>query len=167
MHLVGSDEQSFMYYGTHHMYWLADTQLMQLLIERLAPEYPPETQTNAADILAAIAHTQPSPLASKLSSAEYMQMLFKRALVPECANVLVPTLNVCIALLEPKRVSTEGASQESGNAGASSDGTLKATAVMSILNQIPRLIDLLKQEVGILNPFLGLNKRLVYIKSHR
>mmetsp|Transcript_27788 Transcript_27788/g.66027 ORF Transcript_27788/g.66027 Transcript_27788/m.66027 type:complete len:671 (-) Transcript_27788:342-2354(-) len=151
--LVGSDEQSFMYYGNHHMYWLAETNLMDLLIERLGPGFPPEVQANAADILAAIAHTQPSPLATKLSTWRYMEMLFARALEPGRGDVLVPTLNVCIALLEPKRVSTEndfmspdvsaiGALHSSQPAG---DSSLKAEAAKGILKEMPRLVELLKQ----------------------
>mmetsp|Transcript_9458 Transcript_9458/g.26990 ORF Transcript_9458/g.26990 Transcript_9458/m.26990 type:complete len:578 (+) Transcript_9458:485-2218(+) len=146
--LVGSDEQSYMYYGSHHMYWLADTPLMEMLINRLSPEFPVETQANAAEILGAIAHTQPSPLASQLGSNEYMEMLFQRALAPGCRGVLVPTLNVCVALLEPKRVSTESSyaspDVSTSKAGAGKDSSLKLGAVQSILKELPKLVDLLK-----------------------
>jgi serine/threonine-protein phosphatase 6 regulatory subunit 3 len=155
VHLVGSGEQSYTYYGNHHMYWLAETSLMQMLVDRLSAEYPSETQSNAADILAAIAHTQPSPLASKLSSWEFMKMLFQRALDPSGSGVLVPTLNVCIALLDPKRVQTEqdmGMSMGGGSGelrpSSPVDSGLKEHAVSGILEEMPQLVQLLQHDDG-------------------
>lgn len=155
VHLVGSGEQSYTYYGNHHMYWLAETSLMQMLVDRLSAEYPSETQSNAADILAAIAHTQPSPLASKLSSWEFMKMLFQRALDPSGSGVLVPTLNVCIALLDPKRVQTEqdmGMSMGGGSGelrpSSPVDSGLKEHAVRGILEEMPQLVQLLQHDDG-------------------
>eukprot|EP00951_Prasinocladus_malaysianus_P004672 scaffold32998_cov49-Prasinocladus_malaysianus.AAC.1 len=58
-----------------------------------------------------------------------MDMLFQRALAPEGSGVLVPALNVCIALLEPKRTNMEGGyGMGSPESGANNTGNAVDTA---------------------------------------
>lgn len=57
-------------------------------------------QANAAEILAAIAQSQGSPLARGLTSPEFLELLVSRALTP-APGTTTHALNVCIALLEP------------------------------------------------------------------
>jgi len=82
------------------MQWLAETPLVNMLLERLGPNLH-HVQANAADILTAIAHTQPSALATQLMQPPAIAALFSRALEPG-SKVLVTALDVCAALLEPQ-----------------------------------------------------------------
>jgi serine/threonine-protein phosphatase 6 regulatory subunit 3 len=100
--LVGADEQSSMVFMPMHTQWLVETPLLDMLLERLGPGWSSDAVTNAADILTAIAHTQPSALSAKLMQPSSISALFKRALEPG-GKVLVPALEVCSALLEPRR----------------------------------------------------------------
>lgn len=63
-------------------------------------------QANSADILCAIAHSQPSPLASKLMREQSIRSLLGHATAAD-STVVVPALDVCVALLEPRRSSME------------------------------------------------------------
>jgi serine/threonine-protein phosphatase 6 regulatory subunit 3 len=100
--LAGADEQSSMVFLPMHTQWLVETPLLDMLLERLGPGWSSDAVTNAADILTAIAHTQPSALSAKLMQPSSISALFKRALEPG-GKVLVPALEVCSALLEPRR----------------------------------------------------------------
>lgn len=80
--------------------WLSETRLLYQLLDKLAPDQPVEAQNNAAEILAAIAQSQVSPLTRNLAGPEFIEQLFQRALAPE-GGVVTHALNVCIALLEP------------------------------------------------------------------
>jgi len=100
--LAGADEQSSMVFLPMHTQWLVETPLLDMLLERLGPGWSSDAVTNAADILTAIAHTQPSALSAKLMQPPSIAALFTRALEPG-GKVLVPALEVCSALLEPRR----------------------------------------------------------------
>lgn len=158
--LVGADEQTSMLFIPTYAEWLARTPLIELLLDRLATGYCSEVQTNAADILSAIAHTQPTPLAAKLTQEDCIKSLFQRALQPG-GQVLVPALDVCIALLEPRRnaqdTDTNQLSQDASNKA-------KAQAVSAIVQYLPNLIEFLRSEdpgatqetpYGLLCPPLG------------
>lgn len=158
--LVGADEQTSMLFIPTYAEWLARTPLIELLLDRLATGFSSEVQTNAADILSAIAHTQPTPLAAKLTQEDCIKSLFQRALQPG-GQVLVPALDVCIALLEPRRNA-----QEPSDSGSSQDASTKAKAqaVCAIVQYLPKLIDFLSTEdpdstqetpYGLLHPPLG------------
>lgn len=92
--------------------WLASTDFMQLLLERLcrpmgemgrsARRLQKAAQRNVASILVAIAATQPSPLAEQLTQRQYLRTMLHRAADPP-SDLLSPVLQVCIALLEPNR----------------------------------------------------------------
>lgn len=76
-----------------------------LLLTRLA--HPCALQANSADILCAIAHSQPSPLASKLMQPAVVRSLLGHATGGAAGALVVPALDVCVALLEPRRSSME------------------------------------------------------------
>ncbi|KAL8496636.1 hypothetical protein ACS0TY_020358 [Phlomoides rotata] len=86
------------------MQWLADSNLLEMIVDKLSNLNPPEVHANAAETLCAITRNAPSPLATKLSSPGFVERIFCRAL--EDANsmsALVHSLSVCISLLDPKR----------------------------------------------------------------
>lgn len=128
--------------------WLSETPLISMLLDRLAPEYSAHVQSNAADILTAIAHTQPSALATQLMQQQSIAALFRRALAPG-SKVLVTALDVCAALLEPRRAqqepSPDGASPMPSTAGGSNS---HSQAISSMLQYIPQLMEHLKEPQG-------------------
>lgn len=143
--LVGADEQSSMLFIPAYAQWLSGTSLVDLLLQRLSPSHSAEAQANAADILSAIANTQPSPLATKLTKEECITALFKHALIPG-QHVLVPALDVCIALVEPKRsVQVDESTSDSGGLAAdtSASRSTAAEAVSAIVQHLPKLVELL------------------------
>ena len=158
--LVGADEQSSMLFLPVYAQWLSETSLVDLLLSRLAQNNSGEAQTNAADILSAIAHTQPSPLASKLTKEESITSLFDHAMAPG-KQVLVPALDVCIALVEPRRSSQELPAE--GSPSLDNAHKAKLSAVAAIVKHLPKLVDLLQSEesstqetpYGLLSPPLG------------
>ncbi|KAI8465398.1 MAG: hypothetical protein J3K34DRAFT_525395 [Monoraphidium minutum] len=99
--VAGADDQAAMVFSPAHTQWLVGTRLLDMLLERLDPAWPAGVASNAADILTAVAHAQPSALASKLMERASVAALFRRALAPGGA-VLVPALEVAGALLEPR-----------------------------------------------------------------
>ncbi|KIZ05115.1 Serine/threonine-protein phosphatase 6 regulatory subunit 2 [Monoraphidium neglectum] len=124
--LAGADDQSAMVFMPMHTQWLVETPLLDMLLERLGPGWPGDAVTNAADILTAIAHTQPSALSSKLMQPVSVAALLQRALEPG-GKVLVPALEVCGALLEPRNGGPgadayAGAGSAAGSSGGSSSG---------------------------------------------
>ncbi|GIL84664.1 hypothetical protein Vretimale_14566 [Volvox reticuliferus] len=144
--LVGADEQSSIMFMPTYAQWLADTPLVNLLLNRLGSSHLVEVQLNAADILSAIAHTQPSPLAAKLTREECIGALFQHALQPG-RQVLVAALDVCIALLEPKRSNPELLTD--GSPLQESARRAKSEAVAAIVNHLPSLVALLQQQDGV------------------
>ncbi|KAI8474021.1 MAG: SIT4 phosphatase-associated protein-domain-containing protein [Monoraphidium minutum] len=116
--LAGADEQSAMVFMPMHTQWLVETRLLDMLLERLGPGWPGDAVTNAADVLTAVAHTQPSALSAKLMQPASISALFKRALEPGGA-VIVPALEVCSALLRPRRGGPGGDGAGGSPAGSS------------------------------------------------
>ncbi|KAJ9528525.1 hypothetical protein QJQ45_020496, partial [Haematococcus lacustris] len=158
--IVGADDQSSVLFLPQYAQWLADTSLVELLLARLA-EPNSDAQANAADILSGIAHTQPSPLASKLTNESCIAQLFQHALASG-NQVLVPALDVCIALVEPRR-SLQSLDDPSLQAAVY---RAKQEAVDAIVEHLPKLAEVLKtseespaavQETpcGLLSPRLG------------
>jgi serine/threonine-protein phosphatase 6 regulatory subunit 3 len=137
-----------------HTQWLAETPLVSMLLDRLAPQYSAHVQSNAADILTAIAHTQPSALATQLMQQSSLTALFSRALAPG-SKVLVTALDVCAALLEPRRSQADasppapngadGSSPLSASSGAGGRSGPHSDAIASMLQYIPQLMEHLKQ----------------------
>jgi serine/threonine-protein phosphatase 6 regulatory subunit 3 len=160
--LVGGDEQSSMLFLPQYAQWLADTPLVEMLLAQLSADSSDDAQNNAADILSSIAHTQPSALASKLTGSDSISALFSHALAPS-HQLLVPALDVCIALVEPKRftqTSDEAPYQEAITRA-------KHEAVEAMVQHLPSLVGLLadtgdklvvapaETPYGVLSPPLG------------
>uniref|UniRef100_A0A7S0WRG6 Uncharacterized protein n=1 Tax=Chlamydomonas leiostraca TaxID=1034604 RepID=A0A7S0WRG6_9CHLO len=139
--LVGADEQSSILFLPQYAQWLADTNLVELLLAKLAEGSSADAQANAADILSAVAHTQPSPLASTLTTDESIAALFSHAMAPS-KHVLVPSLDVCIALVEPRR------SAQVMDEPPMQDAFFKAKseAVVAIVQHLPKLVELLNAD---------------------
>ncbi|CAI9266258.1 unnamed protein product [Lactuca saligna] len=101
--LVGGDDHMYPNYA-EVMQWLADSNLLEMIVDKLNPSAPPEVHANAAETLCAITRTAPSPLASRLSSSSYVTRIFGHALEDSHSKSgLVHSLSVCISLLDPKK----------------------------------------------------------------
>ncbi|KAG5515495.1 hypothetical protein RHGRI_036518 [Rhododendron griersonianum] len=89
--------------------WLADSNLLEMIVDKLCPPSPPEVHANAAETLCAITRNASSTLAAKLSSPRFVEFcfvarIFGHALEDSNSNSgLVHSLSVCISLLDPKR----------------------------------------------------------------
>ncbi|XP_004241276.1 uncharacterized protein [Solanum lycopersicum] len=99
--LVGAD----IYPNTKDvMQWLADSNLLEMIVDKLSPSSSPEVHANAAETLCTITLNAPSPLATKLSSPSFIARIFSHALEDSHSkSALVHSLSVCISLLDPKR----------------------------------------------------------------
>ncbi|CAN8255033.1 unnamed protein product [Cochlearia groenlandica] len=101
--LVGADDHV---YPNHLdvMQWLADSNLLEMIVDKLSPSNSLEVHANAAETLCTIAQNTPSPLATKLSSSSFVARIFGHAFGdPQSKSSLVHTLSVCISLLSPRR----------------------------------------------------------------
>ncbi|RZC78977.1 hypothetical protein C5167_003207, partial [Papaver somniferum] len=101
--LVGADDHiypNFMYV----MEWLAYSNLLEMIVDKLNPSSSPEVHTNTAETLCAITHNAPSALSVKLSSPSFVERIFGHALEDtQSKSGLVDSLSVCISLLDSKR----------------------------------------------------------------
>eukprot|EP01025_Chloroclados_australasicus_P067390 TRINITY_DN931_c0_g3_i1.p1 TRINITY_DN931_c0_g3~~TRINITY_DN931_c0_g3_i1.p1 ORF type:complete len:713 (-),score=104.30 TRINITY_DN931_c0_g3_i1:500-2638(-) len=156
LRLTGADEQINMNLTISHKEWLADSQLLPELVKRVSGNFPPETQTNAAEVLSTIASTQPSLLASKLSDESILVQLVEQALQWQ-GSILVPALGVFISLLQPMN-------NESIQQGDFEVRTQSAVSLVQYVPQIATLLNVneearkqqeLKTSYGVLNPPLG------------
>ncbi|KAG5248247.1 serine/threonine-protein phosphatase regulatory [Salix suchowensis] len=68
--LVGADDHVYPNF-TDVMQWLADSNLLEMIVDKLSPSNPPEVNANAAETLCAITRNAPSALATKLSSPRF------------------------------------------------------------------------------------------------
>nr|GLL31078.1 serine/threonine-protein phosphatase 6 regulatory subunit 3-like isoform X1 [Ipomoea trifida] len=101
--LVGADDHSYPN-STDVLQWLADSTLLEMIVDKLSPSCSPEVQANAAETLCTITRNSPSPLATKLSSSSFVARIFGHALEDaHSKSALVHSLSVCISLLDPKR----------------------------------------------------------------
>lgn len=101
--LVGADDHVYPNY-MDVMRWLADSNLLEMIVDKLSPSCPPEVQANAAETLCAITRNMGSPLAAKLSSPSFVTRIFAHALEDSSTKSgLVHSLSVCISLLDPRR----------------------------------------------------------------
>ncbi|CDP07106.1 unnamed protein product [Coffea canephora] len=101
--LVGADDHIYPN-SMDVMQWLADSNLLEMIVDKLSPSSPPEVHANAAETLCAITRNAPSPLATKLCSPSYVARIFSHALEDSHSkSALVHSLSVCISLLDPKR----------------------------------------------------------------
>lgn len=142
--LVGADEQRACL-ANSHLQWLSETLLLYQLLDKLQPNQMVEAQNNAAEILAAIAQSQVSPLTRNLASPEFIEQLFKRALAPE-GGIVTHALNVCIALLEPLPQEQQLPPSQLAAADAPSPDTqamVKQQAINCISQSVDQLVAML------------------------
>ncbi|KAK9280107.1 hypothetical protein L1049_013794 [Liquidambar formosana] len=101
--LVGADDHMYPNF-MDVMQWLADSNLLEMIVDKLSPSSPPEVHANAAETLCSITRNAPSPLATKLSSPSFVARIFSHALEDSHSKSgLVHSLSVCISLLDSKR----------------------------------------------------------------
>ncbi|KAL8092399.1 uncharacterized protein LOC141689584 isoform X2 [Apium graveolens] len=101
--LVGADDHMYPN-SLDVMQWLADSNLLEMIIDKLSPSSPPEVHVNAAETLCAVTRNATSPLATKLSSASFVSRIFDHALEDsQSKSSLVNSLSVCISLLDARR----------------------------------------------------------------
>ncbi|KAE9587952.1 putative SIT4 phosphatase-associated protein family [Lupinus albus] len=103
--LVGADDHVYPQF-TDVMQWLAESDLLEMIVDKLSPSSPPEVHANAAETLSAITRSASSTLAIKLSSPSFVSKILGHALEDSHSkSTLVNSLSVCISLLDPKRSS--------------------------------------------------------------
>uniref|UniRef100_A0A7N0RDC2 SIT4 phosphatase-associated family protein n=1 Tax=Kalanchoe fedtschenkoi TaxID=63787 RepID=A0A7N0RDC2_KALFE len=101
--MVGADDHVYPNF-LDVIQWLADSDLLEMIVEKLHPSNPPEVHANAAETLCTISRNQPSALATKLSTPSFVVKIFEHVLEEsESKSGLVHSLSVCISLLDPKR----------------------------------------------------------------
>ncbi|GFZ13133.1 SIT4 phosphatase-associated family protein [Actinidia rufa] len=101
--LVGADDH-FYPNSLDVMQWLAYSNFLEMIVDKLSPSCPPEVHANAAETLCAITRNASSALAAKLSSPSFVARIFDHALDDSTSKSgLVHSLSVCISLLDPKR----------------------------------------------------------------
>ncbi|KAG9144040.1 hypothetical protein Leryth_013916, partial [Lithospermum erythrorhizon] len=101
--LVDSDDHIYPN-SMEMMQWLVDSNLLEMIVDKLNHSSPPEVHANAAEILCVVTRTAPSPLATKLSSPSFVSRIFGHALEDaDSKSALVHSLSVCISLLDPRR----------------------------------------------------------------
>ncbi|GFP82494.1 serine/threonine-protein phosphatase 6 regulatory subunit 2 [Phtheirospermum japonicum] len=101
--LVGADDHLYPN-NLDVMQWLADSNLLETVVDKLNSSSHPEVHANAAETLCSITRNAPSPLATKLYSPSFVARIFGHALEDSLSkSALVHSLSVCISLLDPKR----------------------------------------------------------------
>ncbi|KAL4302845.1 hypothetical protein GQ457_10G011260 [Hibiscus cannabinus] len=100
--LVGGDDHVYPNF-LDIMQWLADSNLLEMIVDKLSPSCP-EVHANAAETLCAIVWNAPSALATKLYSPSFVERIFGHALEDSHSKSgLIHSLSICISLLDPKR----------------------------------------------------------------
>ncbi|KAI4385495.1 hypothetical protein MLD38_003514 [Melastoma candidum] len=141
--LVGADGHVYLTL-MDMMHWLADSDRLELIADKLSPSYPSEVQANAAETLSAISLNGPSALARKLSSSSFVERVFCHALDdPYSKSSLVHSLSVCISLLDPKRSTVSSSLLQSFRSQHLYESPSHVTAE-TINAMLPKLGDLLK-----------------------
>ncbi|XP_019436274.1 PREDICTED: serine/threonine-protein phosphatase 6 regulatory subunit 1-like [Lupinus angustifolius] len=103
--LVGADDHVYPHF-TDVVQWLAESDLLEMIVDKLSPSSPPEVHANAAETLCTITRSASSTLAIKLSSPSFVSKFLGHALEDSHSkSSLVNSLSVCISLLDPKRSS--------------------------------------------------------------
>ncbi|XP_068652841.1 uncharacterized protein [Aristolochia californica] len=104
--LVGTEDHMFPNF-VDVMQWLADSNLLEMIVDKLSPSSPPEVHANAAETLCAITRNIPSALTVKISSPSFVERILSFTLEGSMSrSSLIYSLSVCISLLEPKRSSS-------------------------------------------------------------
>uniref|UniRef100_A0A7N0VE75 SIT4 phosphatase-associated family protein n=1 Tax=Kalanchoe fedtschenkoi TaxID=63787 RepID=A0A7N0VE75_KALFE len=101
--LVGADDHVYPNF-LEVMRWLAESNLLEMIVDKLNPSNPPEVHANAAETLCAVSRNYSSALATELSSPSFITRIFGHALEESASKSgLIYSLSVCISLLNPKR----------------------------------------------------------------
>uniref|UniRef100_A0A7N0VBC6 SIT4 phosphatase-associated family protein n=1 Tax=Kalanchoe fedtschenkoi TaxID=63787 RepID=A0A7N0VBC6_KALFE len=101
--LVGADDHVYPNF-LDVMRWLAESNLLEMIVDKLNPSNPPEVHANAAETLCAVSRNYSSALATELSSPSFITRIFGHALEESTSKSgLIYSLSVCISLLNPKR----------------------------------------------------------------
>ncbi|KFK43115.1 hypothetical protein AALP_AA1G082000, partial [Arabis alpina] len=104
--LVGADDHVYPNF-LDVMQWLADSNLLEMIVDKLKPSSHPEVQANAAETLCSISRNVPSALATQLSSPGFIARIFGHALEDSHSKSgLVHSLSVCTSLLDPRQFAT-------------------------------------------------------------
>ncbi|KAF2300756.1 hypothetical protein GH714_015565 [Hevea brasiliensis] len=100
--LVGADDHVYPNF-IDVMQWLADSNLLEMIVDKLNPSSPPEVHANAAETLCAISRNAPSALATKLSSPSFVSRIFGHALEDSHSKSgLVHSLSRLLMAMLPK-----------------------------------------------------------------
>ncbi|CAK8576226.1 unnamed protein product [Lathyrus sativus] len=101
--LVGADDHAYPNF-IDVMQWLAESNLLEMIVDKLSPSSPPEVHANVAETLCTITRIPSSTLAIKLSSPSFVAKILDYALDnSQSKSGLVNSLCVCISLLDPKK----------------------------------------------------------------
>ncbi|CAJ2654436.1 serine/threonine-protein phosphatase 6 regulatory subunit 3-B-like isoform X2 [Trifolium pratense] len=102
--LVGADDHAYPNF-IDVMQWLAESNLLEMIVDKLSPSSPPEVHVNVAETLCTITRIPSSTLAIKLSSPSFVAKILDYALEvhSQSKSSLVNSLCVCISLLDPKK----------------------------------------------------------------
>ncbi|XP_028808034.1 serine/threonine-protein phosphatase 6 regulatory subunit 3 isoform X2 [Neltuma alba] len=101
--LVGADDHVYPNF-IDVIQWLAESNLLEMIVDKLTPSSPPEVHANAAETLCAITRNSSSALAIKLSSPSFVARIMDHALKDsQSKSSLVHSLSVCTSLLNPRR----------------------------------------------------------------
>ncbi|KAI4340414.1 hypothetical protein MLD38_025253 [Melastoma candidum] len=144
--LLGDDDNE--YVCPDHLdvvQWLANSNLLEMIVDKLDPHNAPTVHSNASEILCAVAGNVGSPLARKLSSPRFIEMLFGHALQDSASkSSLTHSLSVCITLLDPKRADTYSPLSRSFQSEDTNDDSILANP--EIINaMLPKFGDLLSE----------------------
>ncbi|KAG6548720.1 hypothetical protein Mapa_009875 [Marchantia paleacea] len=139
--LVGADEHIYAFHA-EALQWLADTDLLEMLVDKLSPPHSSEVHANAAETLSAVTRIAPSALASKLASPMFVARLFNHVLEdPSSKSTLIHSLSVCISLLDPKRAASVAAAR--GQHPAEPVPTANPETVEGMLQRLGDLLNIL------------------------
>lgn len=141
--LVGADEQRA-FLSTNHLQWLSDTNLLYLLLDKLQPGQPVEAQSNAAEILAALAQSQVSPLTRNLAEPQFLELLVERALrhpapaAPAAASAQTDAPPAAAQHGSEPPAAAEPASSEPGSGAAADAGKSAADGEATAADAAPK-----------------------------
>ncbi|KAK7404738.1 hypothetical protein VNO78_05694 [Psophocarpus tetragonolobus] len=99
--LVGADDHVYPNF-IDVMQWLAESNLLEMIVSKLSPSSPPEVHANVAETLCTITRVASSTLAIKLSSPSFVAKILGYAL-EDSKSSLGNSLSVCISLLDPRK----------------------------------------------------------------
>ncbi|KAL0284072.1 UNVERIFIED_CONTAM: Serine/threonine-protein phosphatase 6 regulatory subunit [Sesamum angustifolium] len=102
--LVGADDHLYPN-SSDVMQWLADSNLLEMIVDKLNTSSPPEVHANAAETLCSITRNAPSLLATQLSSPSFVARIFGHAL--EDSNSKICALSIRCELLILLNVSSD------------------------------------------------------------